>query len=189
MDTPDAELMRRLQNGEDSALNELMNRWQQPLVGFIFRYVGNQADAMDLAQETFVRVYENRRRYKPSAKFSSWLFTIATNLSLNLSRWQKRHPTVTLDGYTQDSIPLIETLVATTDQPSTSAEHKERAVAVRQAIQALPHDLRTTLLLFQYQDLSYDEIATVLGCSSKAVETRLYRARAILRDQLADVIL
>ena len=190
METPDPELMRRLQNGDDSALNELMNRWQLPLVRFIARYVGNEADAVDLAQETFLRVYESRQRYKPSGKFSTWLFTIATNLCRNLSRWQKRHPTVALDetSHDEDSVPLAETLASTADQPSTSAERKEQAAAVREAVHALPHDLRTTLLLFQYEDLSYDEIAAVLGCSPKAVETRLYRARAILRDKLASFV-
>jgi len=177
--------MCRLQSGEESALNELMNRWQQPLVGFICRYVGNEADALDLAQETFVRVYESRHRYKQTAKFSTWLFTIATNLCRNLFRWQKRHPTVTLDGETQDSVPLIETLAATDDHPFTLADRKELAAAVRDSIQALPHDLRTTLLLFEYEDLSYEEIAVILECSMKAVETRLYRARNILRDKLA----
>ena len=184
MDNLDPELMRRLQSGEDSALTVLMNRWQLPLVAFITRYVGNPADAVDLAQETFVRVYESRHRYKPSAKFSTWLFTIASHLCHNFSRWQKRHPTVTLDETTDDSIPLIETLAATADQPSTSLERKELAALVRNSIQALPHDLRTTLLLFEYEDLAYEEIAAVLGCSVKAVETRLYRARAILRDKL-----
>lgn len=184
---PDGELMQRLQNGEDTALNELMNRWQLPLVGFICRYVGNEADAVDLAQETFVRVFESRHRYKHSAKFSTWLFTIASNLCRNLSRWQKRHPTITMDGDPKDddSTPLGETLAAAEDTPSVSAERKELAAAVRKGIHALPHDLRTTILLFEYEDLSYEEIAGVFGCSVKAVETRLYRARGILRETLA----
>ena len=182
---PDGALMRRLQIGEESALNELMNRWQQPLVRFICRYVGNEADAADLAQETFVRVYESRYRYHPASKFSSWLFTIASNLCRNLSRWQKRHPTVPLELSSQDSTSLSEILPAKEDHPAASAERKELAAIVRASIQALPHDLRTTLILFEYEDLSYDEIATVLDCSSKAVETRLYRARTILRNKLA----
>ena len=185
METSDPELMLRLQSGEESALNELMNRWQQPLIGFIYRYVGNQADAVDLAQETFVKVYESRHRYKPTAKFSTWLFTIASNLCRNLSRWQSRHPTITMDGGDDDLLPLSETLPSLEDHPSASADRKELANAVRARIHALPHDLRTTLILFEYEDLSYDEIATILGCSAKAVETRLYRARSILRDKLA----
>ena len=183
----DGELMQRLQDGEDAALNELMHRWQQPLVAFICRYVGNEADAVDLAQETFVRVFESRHRYKHSAKFSTWLFTIASNLCRNLSRWQRRHPTVTMDGDAreEDSVPLSETLTSPEDTPSASIERKELAAAVRNGIQALPHDLRTTVLLFEYEKLSYGEISAVFGCSIKAVETRLYRARNILREKLA----
>ena len=182
----DDELMQRLQGGEDMALNALMNRWQQPVVGFIRRYVGNEADALDLAQETFVRVYESRHRYRRAGKFSTWLFTIAGNLCRNLSRWRSRHPAETMDGGEKegDSMPLSETLAAPGDSPSASADRNELAAAVRENIQALPHDLRITVLLFEYEDLSYEEIAGVLGCSAKAVETRLYRARTILREKL-----
>src|SRR5258707_5926570 len=87
---PDAELMLRLKNGEDWILNELMTRWQQPLVAFIYRYIGHQTEALDLAQETFVRVYETRRRYAVRGKFSTWLFAIAANLCRNYLRWRQR---------------------------------------------------------------------------------------------------
>ncbi|MEI8343058.1 MAG: sigma-70 family RNA polymerase sigma factor, partial [Verrucomicrobiota bacterium] len=137
---PDGELMLRLQNGENTALNELMNRWQQPLTGFICRYVGNEADAVDLAQETFVRVFESRHRYKHSAKFSTWLFTIASNLCRNLSRWQKRHPTIPLDVNPKDdeSPSLGETLASSEHPPSLAADRNEMAAAVQASIQALP---------------------------------------------------
>src|SRR5438874_1002122 len=94
----DAEIMLRLQAGEDIALNELMHRWQEPLVSFIYRYVGNEADALDLAQETFVRVFQHRRSYQPTAKFSAYLFSIASNLCHNLARWRARHPTIELEA-------------------------------------------------------------------------------------------
>lgn len=96
----DRDAMLRLKDGDDLALNELMTRWQLPLVAFIQRYIGNPTEALDLAQETFVRVYESRRRYKPTAKFSTWLFTIASNLCRNFFRWQGRHPAVSLDAAT-----------------------------------------------------------------------------------------
>src|SRR6516164_5146225 len=91
---PDAELMLRLKNGEDRMLNELMSRWEQPLVRFIYRYIGREADAVDLAQETFVRIYETRQRYIVRGKFSTWLFTIAANLCRNYlrSRWNRGEP-------------------------------------------------------------------------------------------------
>ncbi len=178
--------MARLQSGEDTALNELMARWQQPLVSFILRYTGNTEDALDLAQETFVRVFEHRARYVPRGRFSTWLFTIATNLCHNQARWRARHPTVTLHGSGEDGDPGLEsTLPASGDTPADAAERDDLASAVREHIQALPHDLRTVVLLFEYQDLGYEEIAAALGCTPKAVETRLYRARQILRESLA----
>ena len=182
----DVECMARLKDGEDTALNELMARWQQPLVSFILRYTGNHEDALDLAQETFVRVFESRDRYEPRSKFSTWLFTIAANLCRNLARWRERHPTVTLHATGEDDDSGLEsTLPAAGDTPFDSAEREDLASAVREAIQTLPHDLKTAVLLFEYQDQSYDEIAATLRCSPKAVETRLYRARKILREALS----
>ncbi len=131
-----------------------------------------------------MRVFESRHRYKASAKFSTWLFTIASNLCRNFFRWQTRHPTVPLPAETDDN--LAER--ATADRavsPAEAAEQRERAEAVRKHIHALPHDLKSAILLFEYEDLSHQEIAGVLGCSVKAVETRLYRARNILRENLA----
>ncbi len=179
--------MVRLKNGEDTALNELMARWQQPLVSFILRYTGDVSDTLDLAQETFVRVYENRDRYQPRAKFSAWLFTIATNLCRNLARWRERHPAVSLSAPENDGDEsgLESTLPSSGDSPATTAERHELASDVREHVQQLPHDLKTVVLLFEYQDLGYEEIAATLGCAPKAVETRLYRARAILRDSLS----
>ena len=178
--------MLRLKGGEDLALNELMGRWQNPLVSFILRYTGNEQDALDLAQETFIRVFEHRASYEPRSKFSTWLFTIATNLCRNQARWRERHPTVTLHSSGADDDSGIEdTTPAPGDTPADSAERHDLASAVREHIQRLPHDLKTTVLLFEYQDLGYEEIAAALGCTPKAVETRLYRARQLLRESLS----
>lgn len=184
---PDAELMLQLAAGDDLALKELMTRWQKPLVAFIQRYTGNAEDALDLAQETFVRVYESRARYKPTAKFSTWMFTIASNLCRNLARWRARHPAVSLQAppNAAGDQTLEQTLAAPDASPADTAERDDLASAVRQQIQALPHDLKTAVLLFEYEDRSYEEIAGVLGCTVKTVETRLYRARKLLRESLA----
>ena len=178
----DADCMARLRGGDDLALNELMDRWQQPLATFLFRYTGNEAAALDLAQETFVRIYENRHAFRGGA-FSSWLFAIAVNLSKNHARWKMRHPTVSLDaaedGERARGIPSPEA------SPGEQAASAEVAEAVREAVQELPHDLKTVTLLFEYQGQSHGEIAAALGCTPKAVETRLYRARQMLRERLA----
>ena len=179
----DTHCMARLQNGEDCALNELMNRWQKPLATFLFRYTGNEAAAIDLAQESFVRVYEKRHSYR-GGSFSSWLFSIAVNLCKNHTRWQARHPTVSLDAVNEEGASVREIPTAAAS-PSEQAAAAELATAVRDAVQGLPHDLKTVTLLFEYQEQSHSEIAAALGCSLKAVETRLYRARQLLREKLA----
>ena len=163
-----------------------MSRWQQRVAGFILRYTGDEADALDLAQETFLRVFEHRESYAPRGKFSTWLFTIAANLCRNHARWHARHPTVPLHGSGEDDEAAVENRVpAPGDTPSDSAARDDLASAVRTEVQLLPHDLRTVVLLFEYQELGYEEIAATLGCTPKAVETRLYRARKILRAALA----
>jgi RNA polymerase sigma-70 factor (ECF subfamily) len=185
---PDAELMLRLKGGEDAALDALMARWQAPLARHLYRHLGNQAEALDLAQETFVRLYEARARYQPDRKFSTWLFAIAMNLCRNLLRWRSRHPVVPLDEAGGDEgvpweVPMAENL-----QPSPADElaRRELVQAVREAVLGLPEALRAPLLLAEYEGMSHREIAEVLNCSEKAVETRLYRARRELRERLVE---
>jgi RNA polymerase sigma-70 factor (ECF subfamily) len=182
---PEADVlaMQRLQDGEDLALNEIMGRWKQPLASYLMRQLGNHEDAMDLTMETFVRVYESRHRYSSSARFARWLFTIATNLARNHVRWRKRHPEIALETDEEES-PL-EHLADESPSAVLAIEMRERASAVQKAITELPPDLRTAVLLFEYQGLSHAEIASVEKCSAKAVETRLYRARQYLEQKLA----
>jgi RNA polymerase sigma-70 factor (ECF subfamily) len=178
---PDAKLMLRLKNGEDWILNELMNRWQQPLVAFIFRYIGHQTDALDLAQETFVRVYETRHRYTARARFSGWLFTIAGNLCRNYLRWRQRRGECALESLdTNDA----DSALSPADSPDQAAIRSESIASVKQAIGKLPDDLRTAILLYEYEGLSYEETSSVLRCSVKSVEMKLYRARNLLRENL-----
>lgn len=179
----DIGMMHRLQAGDDLALNALMSRWEKPLLSFIFRYVGNQEDAVDLAQETFVRVYEHRHAFKDQKKFSSWIFCIAVNLCRNQLRWRSRHPTISLDQDDGDSQKHEEKDSGAL--PWENAQSDDLAGAVRQHVQALPHDLRVVVLLSVYEERSHIEIGKVLGCTAKAVESRLFRAKQILRDALA----
>jgi RNA polymerase sigma-70 factor, ECF subfamily len=183
---PDAELMLRLKNGEDSILNELMTRWQQSLVAFIYRYIGHETDALDLAQETFVRVYETRRRYTVKAKFSTWLFAIAANLCRNYLRWRQRRRESDPDPETliTENAEPAEGIQSLDDSPDQAAMRSESISLVKVAVDKLPHDLKTVILLYEYQSLSYSEISSVLRCSVKAVEMKLYRARQLLRERL-----
>ncbi|MDD5260909.1 MAG: sigma-70 family RNA polymerase sigma factor [Methylacidiphilales bacterium] len=182
----DVECMRRLKGGDDLALNEIMERWRQKIANYMMRCVGNEADAVDLAQETFIRVYESRMRYEPRAAFSTWLFHIATNLARSHIRWHARHPVVPLGGVNgQDGEGEDAPDLSSSGLPASDASIKrEQAAAVRDGIQRLGPDFRSILLLFEFEELSYQQIAEILGCSAKAVESRLYRARQALREEL-----
>src|ERR1700686_5104652 len=178
--------MVRLIAGDDLALSELMERWQKPLHSFILRYVGNYADSVELAQETFVRVYHHRSRFNFKSKFSTWLLTIAANLCRHHARWRKRHPTISLDDAASIGEVSDKNLFVSAEEiPSALASRTELARLVKEEIEKLPHVFKTAVLLFAYDNLSYAEIGAILGCTAKAVETRLYRVRKLLAKRLA----
>lgn len=177
--------MARLVEGHDAALNDLMNRHATGVFHFLYRMLGNEDDANDLAQETFVRVFQHRTRFEPDAKFSSWLFTIAGNLARNHHRWRSRHPNVALDAANEDTHQSLgDVLPAIDATPSEAAEKEERSHAVRGAVAVLPEDLREAIILCEWQDLAIAEAAAILKTTPKAVESRLYRARILLREKL-----
>ena len=169
----DAELMRRVQSGDQAALGALMERWELPVKSVVGRIVLNASEAEEIAQEAFVRVWQQRDKYIPDAPFKPWLFAIAVNLARNRLRWWRRRPEVSLDEWTETPAegPIGENV----------AERAERAAAVRDAIASLPTDLREAIVLFEYQHLSHAEISTALGTTPKAVENRIHRARERLR--------
>ncbi len=184
----DAQDMSRLAGGHDAALNDLMERHAEKLFHYLLRSLGNEEDAADLAQETFVKVYHNRAKFDPGQKFTTWLYAIASNLVRDRYRWRSRHPQVLLDAEAnQTESNLQDTLPADGPFPDQSLQTEERADAVRNAVAALPEELRQPLILAVYQDLPQAEIASILNCSVKAVETRIYRARQRLRAALAAV--
>ena len=184
-DEADSADMARLTDGHDAALNDLMERHAASLFRFLCRMLGNEEDANDLAQETFVRVYRNRDRFRQGQRFSTWLYTIAANLARNHLRWRERHPNVALDAAADDeSPPLRDTLPDGGPDAPGQMEATERVDAIRAAVAELPEELRAPLLLAEYEERSQKEIAVVLSCSVKAVETRIYRARQQLRARL-----
>lgn len=185
-DATDRQDMARLVGGHDASLNDLMARHGQPLFLYLVRLLGDEAEAEDLAQETFVRAYQHRDRFRPDAKFSTWLYTIATNLGRDRLRWRGRHPQISLDAETADGgATLGDTLPASNPGPDEALQTSERVAAIRRAVAALPEDLRVPLVLAEYENRSQAEIAEILSCSVKAVEMRIYRARQVLRKELA----
>jgi RNA polymerase sigma-70 factor (ECF subfamily) len=177
--------MERLQAGTDAALNDLMARHSAPVFRFLCRLTGNEDDAHDLAQETFVRVFKSAKSFRLQEKFSTWLFTIAANLARNHFRWRSRHPNVSLDGEIPGTDQTLEnTLPSAGAAPGEAALAAERAAAVRLAVRNLPDDLREAVVLCEWEERSVAEAAAILEATPKAVESRLYRARRTLRERL-----
>ncbi len=190
MDTTEADArdradMQRLAAGHHPALNDLMERHAPAVFHFLCRMLNHEDDANDLAQETFVRVFRARETFRPTEKFSAWLFTIAANLARNQIRWRTRHPNVSLDaetGTTKKS--LVRTLPSPESAPNEQLLAAERTAAIRAAVNQLPADLREAIVLCEWEERSMAEAARILNTTPKAVESRCYRARQILRERL-----
>ncbi len=175
--------MSRLRAGEGEALAQLMERWEIPVKRFIFRIVGNTSEAEDLAQEVFLRVFTKRGTYREGARFSTWCFSIAANQARNRLRWWRRRPTLSLNSWSGEGGELPDES-AQGAEASSQAVRRERIADIQRAVSDLPVDQRTALVLFEYEGQSMEGIASALGCSAKAVENRLYRARNQLRKAL-----
>jgi RNA polymerase sigma-70 factor (ECF subfamily) len=176
----DAVRLAAIQAGDDAAFDELVARHQRALFAFAWRYLHNSADAEDLVIEAFVRLHQARGRLRPDTNLSAWLFTALANLCHNRHRWRTRHPEVSLDA----PLPPGESQMPPAG-PEHPIERDEAQAALKAAIDRLPHDHRTVVLLHHYEQLSYREIAAIVNCSERGVETRLYRARQQLKAELA----
>jgi RNA polymerase sigma-70 factor (ECF subfamily) len=187
-DTQDTADMAQLAQGHEAALDSLMQRHGEKVFHYLIRQLQNEADAADLAQETFVRVFQNSARFDPAAKFTTWLYTIATNLVRDRFRWKARHPQVALDAENEATgITLGDVIADENPGPAEQMQTAERANVVRRAVARLPEDLRMAIVLSQYEGCSQAEIAAIVGCTVKAVESRVSRARQLLRSYLSDL--
>jgi len=187
----DVQLMLDVKAGDEVSFELLLHRYRTPLVHFLYRMVRNQANAEDLAQEVFLRVYRAREQYEPSAKFTTWMFRIATNLALNAKRdGRHRQLEVTIGepGEADEGHP--PPVEVADDQPGIESEliARDRTAMIRRAIEALPEKQRAAVLLHKYQEMGYDEIAKILQCSESALKSLLFRAYETLRVQLAPLV-
>jgi len=187
---PDVALMLALARGDESAFEELVARHQSRIVALIHRFVGDEAEAEDLAQEVFLRVYRTRDRYQPKARFSTWIYRIAANVSLNAlrSRGRRRNISVPLSyeaTETQEGQTSAHVEDTHADRPGARMEQEELRTQVREAIDQLPENQKVAVILNKYENLSYDEIGAIMGCSVMAVKSLLARARTNLRERLA----
>ena len=182
----DAEVMLRVRDGDEGAFTYLIEKYQRPIVHFMFRMVHNQAVAEELTQEVFLRVYRSRASYRAEAKFTTWLYRIATNLGVNHARDHK-HERAAQNIYLDQPDAETGTTPDVADSRST-AEHEmlreERLKAIRQVVMALPERQRTAVLMHKFQEMDYKQIGEVLKLSESATKSLLFRAYQTLRESL-----
>jgi RNA polymerase sigma-70 factor, ECF subfamily len=189
---PDIRLMIQVRTDVAGAFETLVERYQNRLVGILFHLVGNRDEAEDLCQEVFLRIYRARKGYRPRAKFSTWLFTIANNLALNYLRSKGRNPSVPIGRSSNDSkavVSVAQQLAGREGTPSTEMRQAELSEVVRDALAVLNEDQKLAVLLNKFEEMSYAEIADVMGRSPAAVKSLLARARNQLREQLEPYLL
>ncbi|HEX7569266.1 MAG TPA: sigma-70 family RNA polymerase sigma factor [Verrucomicrobiae bacterium] len=183
---PDAVLMLRVKRGDRAAFAELVECYKQPLFNFVFRTLRDETETEDVAQNTFLQVWKSRARYERTAKFSTWLFTIARNLCLNEIRRRSRHPAESLEEThaEHDDQPSRQYEDKKIFLPTETALHGELAQKIEEALAGLPENQRTAILLCRQDELSYEEIAEVLDCSLSATKSLIHRGREMLKEKL-----
>lgn len=182
-DAEDVRLMQLAGRGDMAAFEQLVERHQNLVIGTIGRMLGNSSDVEDLAQQVFVRVWRNAGRYVARAKFTTWLLTITRNLVFNELRRRKRHHALPLQVDEEgEERPIAD---EQTREPDAALLERELDEAIRSAIAELPETQRMAVVLRRYEELSYEEIAEVLGQTVPAVKSLLFRARAELRSRLS----
>ena len=183
---PDAALMLRVKQGDTAAFAELVDKYKQPVMNVAYRMLHDATEAEDLAQVVFVQVFKSAHRYRVSSKFSTWLFTIARNLCLNEIRRRARHQAESMDAPhpEQEDQPLRQFEDKQTASPPERLLHGELEAKIEQALAELPENQRLAIVLCRQEDLSYEEIAQVLGCSVSATKSLIHRGRETLKQKL-----
>jgi len=183
---PDAALMLRVKQGDTAAFTALVEKYKQPVMNLAWRTLRDETEAEDLAQNVFVQAWKSAERYQATAKFSTWLFTIARNLCFNEIRRRVRHPAESLDQTRDDSEeqPLHQVVDKRIAAAPDEMLRGELEAKVDEALTALPENQRTALLLCRQEELSYEEIAEVLGCSLSATKSLIHRARETIKARL-----
>ena len=183
---PDALLMLRVKRGDRVAFTELVEKYKQPVMNLVYRTLHDEAEAEDLAQVVFLQVYKSAKRYESRAKFSTWLFTIARNLCLNEIRRRSRHPADSLEEAhaEHEDQPRQQYEDKSSVAPPEKLLHGELAQKIEEALAGLPENQRTAILLCRQEELSYEEIAEILGCSLSATKSLIHRGRETLKEKL-----
>jgi len=186
MDQLHVALMLKVKDGDTAAFERLVEIHRNSVIGTVAKMLGNPAEAEDIAQQVFIRVWKSAVRYEPQAKFTTWLFTITRNLVFNEVRRRKRKPAVSMDER-EEEFHLMETDHRTVS-PDLSLLHGELEKAIDDAVAALPEKQRMAVILRRYEEMSYEEIGKVLGTTVPAVKSLLFRARTQLKESLKDYL-
>jgi RNA polymerase sigma-70 factor (ECF subfamily) len=174
--------------GDEASFGELLQRYRTPVVNFLQRMVRDRAAAEDLAQEVFLRIYRARKKYVPSAKFTTWMFRIATNLALNSLRdGRYHHLEVSLDAPPEQNVAPMN-LPSRGPAADERLMDQDRSAFIRRAIERLPEKQRAAVMMHKFQEMDYSEIAEALGCSESALKSLLFRAYETLRVELAPLV-
>jgi RNA polymerase sigma-70 factor (ECF subfamily) len=186
-DETDVSLMLKLRRGDRSAFETIVRRHQEPMLNLAYRFLGDRDEAEDLAQEIFLRVYRARATYRPDAKFTTWLYRIASNACLNALRSRKNRPGISLDSLAGEDgrcSPVSAGDTKTVSPPAVLIRG-ETAQRVREIVSELPESQRLAIVLNRYQDLSYLEVAETMNLSVMAVKSLLFRARERIKERIA----
>ncbi len=183
---PDAALMLAFQKGDNTAFDQILNKYSRPIVNFLYRIVNNRAEAEELAQEVFLRVYRARQSYEPRAPLGAWLFRIASNLGIRAARRNRRAPFVETEQGADSSgaVSLVDRYPDPQPDPERLVASSETDRIVRNAIRALPEKERVALVLRRYEGLSYRDIAAVMECTEAAVKTYIHRGKLRVRHRM-----
>ncbi len=183
---PDAMLMLRVKRGDLAAFEQLVEKYRQPVVNLVYRTLPDATEAEDLAQNVFVQVFKSASRYEATAKFSTWLFTIARNLCLNEIRRRSRHPAEPLDQThpENEDQPLRQYEETRGFSPPDALLHGELEQKIQEALADLPENQRTAILLHREEEMPYEEIARVLDCSLSATKSLIHRGRETMKQKL-----
>ena len=179
------ELIARIGKGDEDAFEILVNRHQTSVLNLTYRFIGDRTQAKDLAQEVFIRVWQSAKSYEPKAKFTTWIYRITANLCFNELKSARRKKWLSFNWSDEDGDHTIEETLA---DSAPSAEdvllEKERSRQISDVLQSLPENQRMAMILKRYDDLSYQEIAQIIGCSVSAVESLLVRAKRTLQEKM-----
>jgi len=182
----DEELIAEAQNDNEAAFNHLVRRFKDPLTNFVYRFVGDLDDCEDIVQETFIRIYRSRKTYRPIAKFSTWAYTIATNLAKSHMRRKKLRKIITFSSSRHEPEPIYD-LRDETASADAMLESSFREERIQKALNVLPVRYREIVVMRDIQELTYEEIVAITRLPMGTVKSRINRGRALLREMLRDL--